>query len=312
MVRQKKEESVPVQEIKTPVILSVKHFSKSVLIVLLSFFCVFIGVLIYQFSQPVDEMKSVQPNHPQINTMMETKSPRKSVLFRHAAPPEKVLKVEEQIPVPTPDIVPVPQEREEKELPPVALPVVPEEPAVLPEPVAPAPIPTEPLLSLENALQLRDHLAAGQSCLADLKIIMKARLSNANEKDRLVEKLMPVCTVRSVFDSIEDTFYKNRKKALMTYYRLNNPTWLAYLKAFGASLVDVRRLEPLKEKPKDIISMAQNDLNMKNLAGAIQKIQKLPSEMQMDFNEFMGLADTYLVAQKEAENLILSFGRKGE
>ena len=60
MVRQKVEESVPVQEIKTPIISSVKHFSKSVLVVLLSFFCIFIGVLIYQLSVSVEELESIK------------------------------------------------------------------------------------------------------------------------------------------------------------------------------------------------------------------------------------------------------------
>jgi len=179
------------------------------------------------------------------------------------------------------------------------------------DPIAePAVKAVESSLKFEDALKLRDHLVMGESCLDDLKVIMKTP-APTEEKEALIEKLMPVCTARSAFGTLEDTFYKNRKKALMTYYRLNNPLWLAYLKTLGASLVDVRQLNPSKEKPKDIISMAQNALMMKNLKETVQKIQKLPPEIQSDFADFIDQAQTYLAAQEAAENLILSFGRKG-
>lgn len=304
MVRQKVEESVPVQEVKTPALFSVKHFSKSVLIVLLSFFCIFIGVLIYQLSMPVEDLKSLEekPMLVRRTPLKNTQAERTSVVFQHSPKSEVSLKKEEVPVTPVLDLDTTKPDKENKEtsLPPPSDAVV----AVSEET-------SEPLLTLENALQLRDHLAMGQSCLEDLKLIMKTRPPQSVEKDRLIEKLMPICTARSVFSGLEDTFYKNRKKALMTYYRLNNPLWLAYLKTLGASLVDIRKLDPSKEKPKDIISMAQNALMTKNLKETIQIIQKLPPEIQAEFNDFVEQAQAYLAAQEEAENLILAFGRKG-
>ncbi|MBR6412103.1 MAG: hypothetical protein IKS41_02950 [Alphaproteobacteria bacterium] len=318
MVRQKIEESVPVQELKTPVFESVKHLGRPILIVLLSFFCIFVGVLIYQLTTPVEDLTLSPKKQTTLIKENAKKSAKSSALFQPHKPVQSILRVENTsspkiqesvpTPVPQPQEVPPPPEPEVQGDAPVTPSAPPETPVV--EPVISKP--AEPLLSLENTLQLRDHLAQGQSCLEDLKILMKNNLPNREDKDRLIEKLMPVCTVRSVFQGIEDTFYKNRKKALMTYYRLNNPTWLAYLKTFGSSLVDIRKLNPSKEKPKDMISSAQNALVMKNLSEALQKIQKLPPEIRSEFNDFIGQAQTYLAAQKEVENLILSFGRKGE
>ena len=255
--------------------------------------------MIYQFSQPVDDLEAVH-KRPPAPAMGQSDKPQTSVVFRRPTVQAPVQKPIEPAPQKTPDLSSASTQPAEPELP------RDNPPAVVSIP------PTDPMFSLESALQLRDHLAMGQSCLADLKIVMKRHLPNGDEKDRLIEKLMPVCTVRSAFEGIENTFYQNRKKALMTYYRLNNPLWLAYLKTLGTRLVDVRKLSPSKEKPKDMISLAQNALSLKNLDLATQKIQKLPPEIRADFNDFMGLANTYLAAQKEVESLILSFGRKGE
>ena len=316
MVRQKIEESVPVQELKTSAFLSVKHFSKSVLIVLLSFFCIFIGVLIYHLSVSVETLEAAPGKEPVQTAHRVPRSPRTSVVFQHQPTPQKASETPAAL-VGTSEKDPASEKEPVAEKVPVIEPVFDgqskaETPTPLPAPEPIAFKPIEPQLNLEEAMILRDHLAMGESCLEDLKIIMKKALPDRDEKDRLVEKLMPVCTVRSVYDGLEDTFYKNRKKALMTYYRLNNPLWLAYLKTFGASLVDIRKLKPSKEKPKDIMSSARNALIVKNLEQAVQEIQKLPPEIRAEFNDFIGQANVYLAAQEAAENLMLSFGRKGE
>jgi len=315
MARQKVEESVPVQEIKTPTMVSVRRFIKSIFVVLLSFFCIFVGVLIYQMSNPIDPIKP-QPTRQQPAIPRD----RTSVVFKKPVSP--VLKVQ-----PEQKAIPQPKEETEKKAetisspvltpPPVDIPVLdptPNQKTVeeTPKQQLPVPQPQKPSLMLAEVLQLRDHLATGESCLADLKIVMAKETPNPTDRETLIEKLMPVCTVRSVFNELENTFYKNRRQALITYYRLNNPLWLAYLKTFGTSLVDIRKLNPSKEKPKDIISSAQNALAMKNVEEALTRIQTLPGEVKAEFNEFIGQADTYVAAQKEAERLVLSFGRKGE
>lgn len=326
MVRQKVEESVPVQEIKTSAVFSVKHFSKSVVIVLLSFFCIFIGMLIYQVSQPNDDLKSVrkEQTRPVVANLKGQNTPpafrRSEMMIKKGETPkndntptiEKAplnpvkedvsdtlttgpLSVNEPEPATVGD-TPVLTQKED----------IPANPTLLTSKVS------VPTLAFEEALLLRDHLNTGKSCLSDFKKVMKAEFRSKEEKEQLVEKLMPVCTARSVFQNIEDTFYKNRKKALMTYYRLNNPLWLAYVKTILVRLVDMRKLNPNTEKPKDMISSAQNALHMKNLDMALQTVLKLPPAIQKDFRDFIGEAETYLGAQKEVENLILSFGQKGE
>ena len=98
----------------------------------------------------------------------------------------------------------------------------------------------------------------------------------------------------------------------MTYYKENNPRWLAYTKMVASMIVEVRRINPKKQTPKNILFMAENALDVRNFEKVIQTVQKLPKTMQLDFIPFVQLATEYVNAQNATEQLILSFERKGE
>lgn len=297
------ENAVPVQELKTPAFVSVRRFIRSVLVVLMSFVCILVGVLIYQLHAPLEDLhmteKPVYDGRPigtvavpAIQPDIKSTGAVKTDPIQEAAPAQ-----DENIALP-------PKQTE-----------TPKQIAVFTEPEPEPALPDVPALTLGEALRLRDHLDDGVSCTGDLQRILKTRLVLADEalKEELIERLIPVCTGDDIMlREMNRVFVREKKQALMTYYKMNNPRWLAYLKAIGSAVVDIRRVHPVKQKPKDIVSLAQNALNMHDVAQAVAQVRKLPPAMQDEFRTFVALAETYTAAERAAEDLILSFERKGK
>ncbi|MDY6407151.1 MAG: hypothetical protein SPL08_00410 [Pseudomonadota bacterium] len=302
MVRHHEEQSVPVQELETQTGVSIQRFGRPILVFFLSVVCVLIGFLIYNLSAPTNQFRDSSQKQT-VNVPPKKNVRGTSVVFQKSSTPP--LKQKSVATESTPTVPMVHQ----ISVPPISPPETVQ--ATMPPKVSQPMIESVPPLTLSDALSLRDHLQRGDLCLADLKQIMKKNPPFPYDKDRLIEKLMPVCTARSVFQDMENTFYENRGKALMAYYRMNNPVWLAYIKTVGTRLVDIRQLNPSQSGPRDIISLAQNQLRTKNVAATIQQIQKLPLPIRDAFNAFVEMAKTYMDAQKEVESLILSFDRKG-
>lgn len=297
------ENAVPVQELKTPAFVSVRRFIRSVLVVLMSFVCILVGVLIYQLHAPLEDLHMTEKpvydgRHigtvavPAIQPDIKSTGAVKTDPIQEAAPAQ-----DENIALP-------PKQME-----------TPKQIAVFTEPEPEPALPDVPALTLGEALRLRDHLDDGVSCTGDLQRILKTRLVLADEalKEELIERLIPVCTGDDIMlREMNRVFVREKKQALMTYYKMNNPRWLAYLKAIGSAVVDIRRVHPVKQKPKDIVSLAQNALNMHDVAQAVAQVRKLPPAMQDEFRTFVALAETYTAAERAAEDLILSFERKGK
>lgn len=297
------ENAVPVQELKTPAFVSVRRFIRSVLVVLMSFVCILVGVLIYQLHAPLEDLHMTEKpvydgRHigtvavPAIQPDIKSTGVVKTDPIQEAEPAK-----DENIALP-------PKQTE-----------TPKQIAVFTEPEPEPALPDVPALTLGEALRLRDHLDDGVSCTGDLQRILKTRLVLADEalKEELIERLIPVCTGDDIMlREMNRVFVREKKQALMTYYKMNNPRWLAYLKAIGSAVVDIRRVHPVKQKPKDIVSLAQNALNMHDVAQAVAQVRKLPPAMQDEFRTFVALAETYTAAERAAEDLILSFERKGK
>lgn len=297
------ENAVPVQELKTPAFVSVRRFIRSVLVVLMSFVCILVGVLIYQLHAPLEDLHMTEKpvydgRHigtvavPAIQPDIKSTGAVKTDPIQEAEPAK-----DENIALP-------PKQTE-----------TPKQIAVFTEPEPEPALPDVPALTLGEALRLRDHLDDGVSCTGDLQRILKTRLVLADEalKEELIERLIPVCTGDDIMlREMNRVFVREKKQALMTYYKMNNPRWLAYLKAIGSAVVDIRRVHPVKQKPKDIVSLAQNALNMHDVAQAVAQVRKLPPAMQDEFRTFVALAETYTAAERAAEDLILSFERKGK
>ncbi len=297
------ENAVPVQELKTPAFVSVRRFIRSVLVVLMSFVCILVGVLIYQLHAPLEDLhmteKPVYDGRPIGTVAVPAVQP--DIKSTGAV---KTDPIQETAPAKDENIALPPKQTE-----------TPKQIAVFTEPEPEPALPDVPALTLGEALRLRDHLDDGVSCTGDLQRILKTRLVLADEalKEELIERLIPVCTGDDIMlREMNRVFVREKKQALMTYYKMNNPRWLAYLKAIGSAVVDIRRVHPVKQKPKDIVSLAQNALNMHDVAQAVAQVRKLPPAMQDEFRTFVALAETYTAAERAAEDLILSFERKGK
>lgn len=297
------ENAVPVQELKTPAFVSVRRFIRSVLVVLMSFVCILVGVLIYQLHAPLEDLHMTEKpvydgRHIGTVAVPAVQPDIKSTGAVKTDP------IQETEPTKDENIALPPKQTE-----------TPKQIAVFTEPEPEPALPDVPALTLGEALRLRDHLDDGVSCTGDLQRILKTRLVLADEalKEELIERLIPVCTGDDIMlREMNRVFVREKKQALMTYYKMNNPRWLAYLKAIGSAVVDIRRVHPVKQKPKDIVSLAQNALNMHDVAQAVAQVRKLPPAMQDEFRTFVALAETYTAAERAAEDLILSFERKGK
>lgn len=297
------ENAVPVQELKTPAFVSVRRFIRSVLVVLMSFVCILVGVLIYQLHAPLEDLHMTEKpvydgRHIGTVAVPAVQPDIKSTGAVKTDP------IQETEPTKDENIALPPKQTE-----------TPKQIAVFTEPEPEPALPDVPALTLGEALRLRDHLNDGVSCTGDLQRILKTRLVLADEalKEELIERLIPVCTGDDIMlREMNRVFVREKKQALMTYYKMNNPRWLAYLKAIGSAVVDIRRVHPVKQKPKDIVSLAQNALNMHDVAQAVAQVRKLPPAMQDEFRTFVALAETYTAAERAAEDLILSFERKGK
>lgn len=297
------ENAVPVQELKTPAFVSVRRFIRSVLVVLMSFVCILVGVLIYQLHAPLEDLHMTEKpvydgRHIGTVAVPVVQPDIKSTGAVKTDP------IQETEPAQDENIALPPKQTE-----------TPKQIAVFTEPEPEPALPDVPALTLGEALRLRDHLDDGVSCTGDLQRILKTRLVLADEalKEELIERLIPVCTGDDIMlREMNRVFVREKKQALMTYYKMNNPRWLAYLKAIGSAVVDIRRVHPVKQKPKDIVSLAQNALNMHDVAQAVAQVRKLPPAMQDEFRTFVALAETYTAAERAAEDLILSFERKGK
>lgn len=297
------ENAVPVQELKTPAFVSVRRFIRSVLVVLMSFVCILVGVLIYQLHAPLEDLHMTEKpvydgRHIGTVAVPAVQPDIKSTGAVKTDP------IQETEPAQDENIALPPKQTE-----------TPKQIAVFTEPEPEPALPDVPVLTLGEALRLRDHLDDGVSCTGDLQRILKTRLVLADEalKEELIERLIPVCTGDDIMlREMNRVFVREKKQALMTYYKMNNPRWLAYLKAIGSAVVDIRRVHPVKQKPKDIVSLAQNALNIHDVAQAVAQVRKLPPAMQDEFRTFVALAETYTAAERAAEDLILSFERKGK
>ena len=319
------EESVPVEELKTPTALPVHRFFKSIAVILLSFICVFVGVLIYRLHVPTDgtAVKSVQS--PARETAM--KRAKKHGPYRDAsrmlradpvavaAPTLKTTAATLTMPLAVSDKpeAPVLETPKESVVEPVDVGVENPLPAPLPKAEKNTlPMDQMPRLMLEEALQLRDNLRAGEPCLEQVQILMKSALPVEHYRQQLMEHLLPVCSGGVRYENLNEVFLSNRHDALAAYYHMTSSNrWTAYMKILGTSLIDVRRLNPVKQRPKDMISMAQNALNRHDLKQALANIEKLPPELSAKFRSFKTQANLYLGAEEAVERLILSFEKQG-
>lgn len=335
------DEATPVEDIKTPTVKSFHRFIRSILILSLSVLCVIGGLLIYQLHTRLDKAVPILPTMgrtvsghvrtglparpivpvlqkaeqlPNVQTSVtaDVSDTATTIAQQKDTPFQPEEAVTKEVPAPTPstntviDIdgqpaVEQPSETKTDD-------TVSEAEAA----ETPAPIANAPYFTLHDALQLRDHLQAGSSCRTDFQKLLKTQ-TRYHAWHALIEQLTPVCAMdESPLDDMRSLFRKEHKRAVIAYYRMHNPWWLAYLKAVPATMVEIRRIQPTGNTPLDLLSQAQNALIRSDLKQAIKAVYALPEPMRAAFAEFRTQAELYLKAQDEAEQLVLSFERKGK
>lgn len=166
--------------------------------------------------------------------------------------------------------------------------------------------------SLADAILFKEHFLTEESCFDDYQKLLNASNKTILARD-VLNNLSPYClSNQSAIKNVREAFLKNKKNALIVYYKENNPNWLAYLKAIPAILVEIRKINPTNSKPKDILYRAQNEINSQNISKAIDLITKLPLSMQQKMTDFYREAAIYNRAKNSIDQLILSFEVKGE
>ena len=166
--------------------------------------------------------------------------------------------------------------------------------------------------TLKEALDFKEHFLTEDSCHTDYQ-----KLLNLSDKTKevvdVLNDLAPYClSNQKPVKNLREAFLKDKKEALIVYYKENNPAWLAYLKAIPASLIEIRKINPQANKPKDILYKAQNEILSQNVSKAIEYVTMLPLSMQRKMNNFYREAAIYNRAKNSLDQLILSFEIKGE
>ena len=153
---------------------------------------------------------------------------------------------------------------------------------------------------------------AENNCKHDYQKLLNVP-NKTTEALAVLNDLSPYCLndQKPVLNVLE-AFLKNKKEAIIAYYHKNNPAWLAYLKAIPISLIEIRRINPEKNTPKNILYKAQNELISQNVENAVNFVTQLPLEMQQKMDDFYREAAIYNRSLQSLDQLILSFERKGE
>ena len=294
MTKKASEGAVPVQEIQTPTVIPVRHFMRSAFLIGLVVICIAIGILFHRLNNPIYPKQTVSP--VRVTRELSVAGDRTEIPTRVRLPhPVREVSMIDELPPTQP-----------------TEPIINQSPATI-EPLnhalATVQSKNEAPLSLITALQLRDKLAMGESCRQDVENLLNAPVATVHP---LLEKLIPVCVQNDFWKTLEKTFQRDKQEALITYYHLNNPMWLAYIKSFLVRMIDIQRIHPTKMRPKDFLAQAQEAMIQHRLDTVIANIQKLPPVLQAHFRDFLKQAQTYLAAQETVEKIILSFdeGRK--
>ena len=294
MTKKTSEGAVPVQEIQTPTVIPVRHFMRSAFLLGLVLICIVVGILFHRLNNPIYPNQAVSQVQGSKPISVPVKKSEKPVRVKLPRPIREASMIDELPPTQPAD------------------PIINRSPATI-EPlnhaIATVQSKNEAPLSLITALQLRDKLAMGESCQQDVESLLNAPTATAQP---LLEKLIPVCVQNDFWKTLEKTFQRDKQEALITYYHLNNPMWLAYIKSFLVRMIDIQRIHPTKMRPKDFLAQAQEAMIQHRLDAVIANIQKLPPVLQAHFRDFLKQAQTYLAAQETVEKIILSFdeGRK--
>lgn len=166
--------------------------------------------------------------------------------------------------------------------------------------------------TLKDALKFKENFLAENNCKNDYQKLLNVP-NKTTEVLAVLNDLSPYClNDQKPVQNVLEAFKKNKKEAFIAYYKKNNPAWLAYLKSIPVSLIEIRRINPIKNTPKNILYKAQNELLIQNVENAVNFVTQLPLEMQQKMDDFYREAAIYNRSLLSLDQLILSFERKGE
>ncbi len=297
---------------------NLKRTLKNIVITILSLLCITGGVLIhkihslsiernhYNSSVTIQKKKGLLPNQGVIQSQPETIHPiTPMVLSPTVTPtsiPEATSSETEKESISSTAEVPVNQVMEETTPPNTTT-------EKQPETIITA---TSNTFSLRDALLFKEHFLTEESCFNDYQKLLNTP-NKTQEALNVLNDLSPYClTNQQPVDNVREAFLENKKRALIVSYKEKNPSWLAYIKAIPASIIEIRKVNPLKNKPKDILYKAQNEIYRQNVSKAVDFINQLPLSMQKEMKDFFREAAIYTRAKNSIDMLILSFEYKGE
>ncbi len=169
-----------------------------------------------------------------------------------------------------------------------------------------------PTISLRDVLLLRDRFLNGEPCLEEYEKINA--LENKNQKIQdVLNTLAPYCLSHlKAVSELEKTFRQDKKQAVITYYHVTEPRFIAYLKAIPTYLIDIREINPKGNTPIETLDKIHNEIEKQNIEKALALTDTLPDYMKSALSSFHREAQIYLRAKKSIEKLVLSFEAQGE
>lgn len=169
-----------------------------------------------------------------------------------------------------------------------------------------------PTISLRDVLLLRDRFLNGEPCFEEYEKINA--LENKNQKIQdVLNTLAPYCLSHlKAVPELEKTFRQDKKQAVITYYHVTEPRFIAYLKAIPTYLIDIREINPKGNTPIETLDKIHNEIEKQNIEKALALTDTLPDYMKSALSSFHREAQIYLRAKKSVEKLVLSFEAQGE
>ncbi len=166
--------------------------------------------------------------------------------------------------------------------------------------------------TLGDALKFKENFLAENDCSSDYQKLLNVP-NKTTQALAVLNDLSPYCLHnQKPVQNVLEAFLKDKKEAIIAFYKHNNPAWLAYLKSIPISLIEIRRINPIKNSPKNILYKAQNALISQNVENAVNLVTQLPLYMQQKMDAFYREASIYNRSLQSLDQLILSFERKGE
>lgn len=289
-----------------------KKLFKSLIITVLAVLCIVGGVLIHKMNSFQTKTEPLKSNFSKPSLLLNSSTQKKqaSKISRAQSIVQKPLPVQISSPAPVSSPISTIEEPAQPNTP-VSIEKS-DEVSLIDTPATVAPVSHEinssPMIgfSLEDAILLKEHFLTESGCLADYQKLVNAQ-NKTEEATIVLNDLSSYCIQeKTAHHNIRKAFLHDKKKALVAFYKDKYPLWIAYLKSIPVSIIEIRKINPKTNKPKDILYKAQNALYQQDIAKAVDLVTMLPLFMQREMQNFFREAAFYNRSKANIDQLILS------